>query len=186
MDASGLVIGVVVSKLDVFWAVIATGDIPQNVNFAISLEVLADFLAKNRVSIRNGAISAALDTARVAELVQSFTYRVECRVRSQQATVSPDELAEVRQATLQKIRETRAGAQKLLGLHEAERVRLAAQYKRQRERYDKGLISRDEALKAENALREAIIRVDEDKRWLAEADMAIEEYSLRDELLRRR
>jgi hypothetical protein len=89
MDASGLVIGVVQAKLDAIRSAIVTGDIPQNVNFAISLEVLADFLARNKVSFRDGAISAPLDTARVAELAQSFTYRVECRGRSQHVETSP-------------------------------------------------------------------------------------------------
>ena len=89
MDASGLVIGVVQAKLDALRSAIVTGDIPQNINFAISLEVLADFLTKNRVAFRDGAISAPLDTARVAELAQSFTYRVECRSRSQQAEAPP-------------------------------------------------------------------------------------------------
>ena len=77
------------AKLDALRSAIVTGDIPQNINFAISLEVLADFLIKNRIAFRDRAISAPLDTARVAELAQSFTYRVECRSRSQQAGVSP-------------------------------------------------------------------------------------------------
>ena len=89
MDASGLVIGVVQAKLDALRSARVTGDIPQNVNFAISLEVLADFLATNKVPFRDGATSSALDTARVAELAQSFTYRVECRGRSQQAKAPP-------------------------------------------------------------------------------------------------
>ena len=89
MDASGLVIGVVQAKLDALRSAIVTGDIPQNVNFAISLEVLADFMVKNRVAFREGTISAPLDTARVAELAQGFTYRVECRTRSEQAGASP-------------------------------------------------------------------------------------------------
>jgi hypothetical protein len=89
MDSSGLVIGVVVSKLDAISTAVATGDIPQNVNFAISLEVVADFLAKNKVSVRDSAISAPVETARVAELAQSFTYRVECQSRSQQAVTTP-------------------------------------------------------------------------------------------------
>ncbi len=89
MDASGLVIGVVQSKLDAIQAAKATGDIPQNVNFAISLDVLAEFLAKNKVAFRDGAISAPLNTSRVAELAQSFTYRVECRGKVQQAGGSP-------------------------------------------------------------------------------------------------
>jgi len=85
MDASGLVIGVVQAKLDALRAAIATGDIPQNVNFAISLEVLASFLTENKVPFRDSAIAAPLETARVAELAQSFTYRVECRSTSKQA-----------------------------------------------------------------------------------------------------
>lgn len=89
LDASGLVIGVVLSKLDATREAINTGDIPQNVNFAISLEVLADFLSKNRVAFRNSSVAAALDTARVAELAQSFTHRVECLGKSQQAAASP-------------------------------------------------------------------------------------------------
>ena len=88
MDASGLVIGVVQAKLDALRTARITGDIPQNVNFAISLEVLADFLAKNRVAFQDSSSSAPLDTARVAELAQSFTYYIECRGRSQQATAS--------------------------------------------------------------------------------------------------
>jgi len=90
LDASGLVIGVVQAKLDALRAAIATGDIPQNVNFAVSLEVLADFLAKNNVAFRSGAISKPLDSAKVAELAQSFTHRVECRGKSQQAKASPE------------------------------------------------------------------------------------------------
>ena len=90
MDASGLVIGVVQAKLDALRSAIATGDIPQNVNVAISLDVLADFLAKNKVAFRDGSLSAPLDTARVAALAQNFTHRVECRRRSQQ-TVAPRE-----------------------------------------------------------------------------------------------
>jgi peptidyl-prolyl cis-trans isomerase B (cyclophilin B) len=90
MDASGLVIGVVQSKLDALRAARTTGDIPQNVNFAISLDVLADFLAKNKVSFRDGAPAAPVDTARVADLAQSFTYRVECRVKTQQTRAPPN------------------------------------------------------------------------------------------------
>jgi S1-C subfamily serine protease len=90
IDASGLVIGVVQAKLDALRSARATGDIPQNVNFAISLEILADFLIKNNVTFRDGTLSSPLDTAKVAELAQSFTYRVECRSDSRQSVKSPD------------------------------------------------------------------------------------------------
>ena len=94
------------------------------------------------------------------------------------------DLNQSRAEVIQKIKETRAGAEKLLSLHEAERQRALEDYNRRRDHYYEGLISRSEVLQAERALAEAIIRVDEDKRWIAETDMALTEYSMRDELLR--
>ena len=78
MDASGLVVGVVQSKLDAVRAAVSTGDIPQNVNFAVALDVLADFLEVNQVPFRSSPRSSNLDTAQVARMAQQFTYRVEC------------------------------------------------------------------------------------------------------------
>lgn len=90
MDASGLVIGVVQAKLDALRAAGATGDIPQNVNFAISLNVLADFLLKNKVAFHDAAPSSPLETAQVAAEAQGFTHRVECRGASRQTGAPPD------------------------------------------------------------------------------------------------
>ena len=85
MDASGLVVGVVQSKLDAVRAAALTGDMPQNVNFAVSLDVLADFLEMNQVPFGSRPRGASLDTAQVARMAQQFTYRVECK----EATPSP-------------------------------------------------------------------------------------------------
>jgi uncharacterized protein YkwD len=79
MDSSGLVIGVIQSKLSLN-AVRVLGDIPQNVNFAISLEALSQFLTKHKIDFQTTAQSPALDTARVAEMAQKFTHRIECNV----------------------------------------------------------------------------------------------------------
>ena len=94
------------------------------------------------------------------------------------------ELTRSRTDVIQKIKETRAGAEKLLALHEAEQQRSAEEYERRRELYYQGLIARKDMLDAEQFLVEAIMRVDEDKRWLAETDAATTEASMRDELLR--
>lgn len=94
------------------------------------------------------------------------------------------ELSRSRAEVIQRIKETRAGAEKLLALHEAERLRVAQEYQRQRELYHQGLIARTDVLQAEHALVQAMLKVDEDKRWLAETDMAITEVTMRDELLR--
>jgi hypothetical protein len=94
------------------------------------------------------------------------------------------ELARLRAEVLEKMKESRASAEKLLALHEEEKTKLAAEYERRREFYSQGLISRSELNQAERALAEAIVRVEEDKRWLTESDIAITEASMRDELMR--
>jgi Trypsin-like peptidase domain len=86
MDSSGLAIGVIQSKLS-FNAARLLGDIPQNVNFAISLEALAQFLAKHKVAFQTAPRSPALDTARVAEMAQKFTHRIECNLSDQRENI---------------------------------------------------------------------------------------------------
>jgi hypothetical protein len=97
---------------------------------------------------------------------------------------SESELSKARAGVIEKIKETRAGAEKLLALHEAERQRRAADYERRRDLYNQGLIARNEVIQGENNLIEAMRRVVEDKRWISETDMAVTEAALRDELLR--
>ena len=90
LDAAGQVIGVVKAKLDAMKAAKAIGDIPQNVNFAISAPILVDFLVRQRVGFGNGSVNpttAPIDTAQVAELAQGFTFRVECGGRGTSPTV---------------------------------------------------------------------------------------------------
>ena len=103
---------------------------------------------------------------------------------SRRASPSESELSRARAEVMQRIKETRAGAEKLMALHESERQRRVEEYQRRRELYHQGLVARSEVLQAEHALAEAMIRVDEDKRWLTETDMAITEVAMRDELLR--
>ena len=86
---------------------------------------------------------------------------------------------------IQKVKETRAGAERLLRLHENDRQRSLEECERRRELYDQGLIARNDALQAEHTtMTEVSVRVDEDRRGLVETDMAIAEVTLRDELLR--
>jgi len=78
VDASGNVIGVVVGKLNASAVARATGDIPQNVNFAVSLQALSDFLNRNKVAVKTVERRAVIDTANLAEAMSSFTHRIEC------------------------------------------------------------------------------------------------------------
>jgi len=78
MDASGNVIGVVVSKLDAVKVAQITGDIPQNVNFAINANALQAFLEANNVDYRTSAAAALLPTTEIAIRARSVTVLSEC------------------------------------------------------------------------------------------------------------
>jgi S1-C subfamily serine protease len=78
VDSSGGVIGVVVAKLNATEISRVTGDIPQNVNFAVSLQTLVQFLRKNAVTTSSVERGASLDTAQLADVLRSFSHRVDC------------------------------------------------------------------------------------------------------------
>lgn len=99
-------------------------------------------------------------------------------------TAGDRELARLRADLIEKMKESRASAEKLLALHEEQKRKASDEYERRRVLYNEGVISRVELNQAERALAVMMLRVDEDKRWLTESDIAITEASLRDELLR--
>jgi hypothetical protein len=78
LDSSGNVIGVVASKLDALNALVRSGDLPQNVNFAISLPVLKAFLARSGARATESASRLELRPDEVGDRAKSFTYAIEC------------------------------------------------------------------------------------------------------------
>jgi S1-C subfamily serine protease len=79
LDSAGSVAGVVVSKLDAIMVASLTGDIPQNINFAIKSEVVAVFLRSQRLEPR--LASGAPGTIAVADAVEAargYTFLVQC------------------------------------------------------------------------------------------------------------
>jgi hypothetical protein len=86
LDRAGSVIGVVSSRLSHNYTLKATGGLPQNVNFAVALDVLADFLVKNSVSFKSAERLPAVETTQVAEMAQTFTYKISCTAPSRTAT----------------------------------------------------------------------------------------------------
>ena len=78
LDLSGHVVGVVMGKLDALKLARATGDIPQNVNFAIKGNVARDFMAANGVDAVAASSAADLPPADVAERAQLYTALIEC------------------------------------------------------------------------------------------------------------
>lgn len=78
LDSSGNLMGVVVSKLDAIKAAKLTGDIPQNVNFAINGNVLRAFLDANGVDYNSINSDKPIATTAIAEKAKAFTVLVEC------------------------------------------------------------------------------------------------------------
>jgi S1-C subfamily serine protease len=84
LDLEGRVVGVVVGKLDALKVASVTGDIPQNVNFAIKASVLRSFLdasgaaVARREPLAEPAYAITLSPAAVGADAKAFTVLVEC------------------------------------------------------------------------------------------------------------
>ena len=79
VDLSGNVIGVVASKLDAVKVMNTYGDVPQNVNFAIALDQLTEFLQTNHVPLIQSDSTTELRLPDIADRVRGFTYLIECQ-----------------------------------------------------------------------------------------------------------
>ncbi|MFH1034532.1 MAG: tetratricopeptide repeat-containing serine protease family protein [Pseudomonadota bacterium] len=77
-DESGLVIGVVVGKLDAIKVAKSTGDLPQNVNFSIHGAMAKAFLETQGVVYHTGSSGSALKTADIAEQASKSVVLIGC------------------------------------------------------------------------------------------------------------
>ncbi len=77
-DASGNVVGVVSAKLDALRMVKATGDIPQNVNFAIKTGALRDFLDNSAVPYQTADAGSEMKTADIASAARTYAMPISC------------------------------------------------------------------------------------------------------------
>ncbi len=78
LDRSGNAVGVVVGKLNAIRIARATGDIPQNVNFAVSAGTTRAFLDAQDVPYKTAPSTADLSPADVAAKARKFTVLLEC------------------------------------------------------------------------------------------------------------
>ncbi|MFA9229649.1 MAG: serine protease [Microgenomates group bacterium] len=79
VNAAGQVVGVVVSKLDAQLVADATGDIPQDINFAIRAEIAKLFLYQNGVEPVAVQETDALAPEDLAEAAKGFTRLITCK-----------------------------------------------------------------------------------------------------------
>jgi S1-C subfamily serine protease len=78
LDSSGHVIGVVVAKLDALKTAKLTGDIPQNVNFAIHWSEVKGFLEEEGVTYRREPSTRKLITTSIAADAEKMPVLLSC------------------------------------------------------------------------------------------------------------
>lgn len=81
-DTSGNIVGVVSAKLDAVRMVKATGDIPQNINFAIKTGALRDFLDNSAVPYQTADAGSEMKTADIASAARTYTMLISCSAQS--------------------------------------------------------------------------------------------------------
>jgi S1-C subfamily serine protease len=78
VDDSGRLMGVVVSKLNAMAVARATGDIPQNVNFAIKVSTLVNFLEVHDIAYETDGATHELSNTQRAEQTEAASIQLEC------------------------------------------------------------------------------------------------------------
>jgi len=78
VDRFGNVVGVVVSKLDAVEIADLTGDIAQNVNFAVRVDLAKVFLSSNGIAFLEAKGDDPMDGEAIAQRLQQATHLVQC------------------------------------------------------------------------------------------------------------
>jgi hypothetical protein len=85
LDRAGNVVGMVVSKLNVLRVARMTGDIPQNVNFAIPVSIITSILDANSVKYQVGTPDENRSVAAIVSAASPGVVSLECVGREQPA-----------------------------------------------------------------------------------------------------
>ena len=86
LDEGANVIGVITAKLDAVAIAKRTGDIPQNVNFAVNSPSLERFLQDARIGYQKQVTDRRLAVADIGDLARAAAVRVECSASGVQAS----------------------------------------------------------------------------------------------------
>ena len=126
LDSFGFVAGIVVAKLDAIVMARATGDIPQNVNFAIKAEVAQVFLRSQGIEPLFSAATSPqhLAVADAVEKARPYTFIVECdpsRPTAQQRADAARATAESREAERRRSVQVQEEQERVAAIRERER-----------------------------------------------------------------
>jgi S1-C subfamily serine protease len=77
-DTTGQIVGVVTAKIPVLRIAAATGNIPENINFAIKTGALRDFLDNSVVPYQTAEPKGELKTTDIAGNARPYTMLISC------------------------------------------------------------------------------------------------------------
>jgi S1-C subfamily serine protease len=86
LDTGGEVVGMVAAKLNALKFAKATGEIPENINFAIKTGTLRDFLDNSVVPYVTADAKSELKTSDIARSARAFTLLIACTATEQSAS----------------------------------------------------------------------------------------------------
>jgi S1-C subfamily serine protease len=78
LDMAGNVVGIVTAKLDAIKTAQLTGDLPQNVNFAINAAVVRAFLDANGIDYESANSNKKLEAGEIGEFAKKATLLIFC------------------------------------------------------------------------------------------------------------
>ncbi len=78
LDSGGQIVGMVAAKLNALALLRATGNIPENINFAIKTGAIRDFLDNSVVAYETSAPGAELKTSEIADAARAWTLLITC------------------------------------------------------------------------------------------------------------
>jgi len=86
LSTGGEVVGMVAAKLNALKFVKATGNIPENINFAIKTGALRDFLDNSVVQYQTADAKSELKTSDIARSARAYTLLISCTAAGQSAS----------------------------------------------------------------------------------------------------
>ena len=78
LDTNGLIVGVVAAKLNALRVARATGNIPENINFAIKTGAIRDFLDNSVIAYETASPAGELKTPEIANNARAYTLLITC------------------------------------------------------------------------------------------------------------
>jgi hypothetical protein len=81
LDTNGRIVGVVAEKLSALKIAKATGNIPENISFAIKPGALRDFLDNSVVPYQISESTTELKTTEIASAARAYTMLISCMAK---------------------------------------------------------------------------------------------------------